>query len=50
MDKQCPLSYFVRGMPRMVNRGYGCKVTGARCAPCDKCEDRINEASEADDG
>lgn len=39
----CPLSYFVAGTPRMINRGYGCGATGGKCKPNDKCEEWVKE-------
>lgn len=48
-DPTCPLSYFVRGQARIVQRGYGCGATGGRCVPGDKCEKRVEDARGADE-
>ena len=36
----CELSYYVP-TSRMVQGGYGCSWTGARCVPCTQCDTRI---------
>lgn len=43
----CPLSYFVQGMPRMVVRGYACTYTGGHCKPSEKCAEWIAKSDTA---
>lgn len=42
----CPLSYIVRETERVISGGYGCRITGARCDPCEHCDDWIKESKE----
>jgi len=46
-DPTCPLAYFVKGMPRMITRGYGCGASGGRCSPHENCDNLRAEFEQA---